>query len=184
LASRHDVAFSVPFAGREAAAGFCASKNPRCPSLAAKGRRSRFIAISQLPAHQRKSLLVSFPFFCFRERIVGVCNFIPHLSGACRTGTRKSFIAVSFLLLFFCAPAFAANKSANGQDATPTGGLMCFSLMPAKKDAARQSCDQVCAAENASCVSLKLNGALNPGIGCADAIDPSVVASCRCCAVR
>jgi hypothetical protein len=49
------------------------------------------------------------------------------------------------------------------------------------------SCDQLCAAKRAACVSLETNGAMNPVIGCADVSDPKFrgdyIASCRCCAV-
>jgi hypothetical protein len=49
------------------------------------------------------------------------------------------------------------------------------------------TCDAICAAKGAACVSSKKNGSVNPGFDCADALDPlrgdDVVIGCRCCAV-
>jgi len=94
----------------------------------------------------------------------------------------KLFVA-TFLLILVTASAFAAPAQSEVMKA---GGLMCFSITPPKDSAARQNCDQLCAAKNAACVSLALNGAFNPAISCADNLVPdfvSVVASCRCCAL-
>src|ERR1700680_1526345 len=33
------------------------------------------------------------------------------------------------------------------------------------------NCDAMCAAKGAACVSLKMNGSVNPGFDCADALD-------------
>lgn len=61
LASRNDAAFRS-LAGRRRRMS-CASNSFGCPGLAAKGRRNRLIAISQLPRRQREVPLSAFPSF-------------------------------------------------------------------------------------------------------------------------
>jgi hypothetical protein len=83
------------------------------------------------------------------------------------------------------APAFGAGKSTGGSDVVHAGGLACFSITP---PAGGQSCDALCAKRSAACVGLKFDGAINPGFGCADKLDPlkgaTAVDDCRCCAVE
>jgi hypothetical protein len=92
-------------------------------------------------------------------------------------------ITVLCLALLSCAPA-AANNSAVDDTAARGAGLSCFSIKPPRDR--ESSCDQLCAAKEAACVGLKTNGAMNPGIGCADVSNPKFIsdyiASCRCCA--
>jgi hypothetical protein len=96
------------------------------------------------------------------------------------------FIISSFvvLALTFAAPA-AADKPSDGNDGVRAGGLMCVSITPPKSGGS--SCDTLCGAKGTVCVGLKMNGAINPGIGCGDVLNPlkggSVVAACRCCAI-
>jgi hypothetical protein len=99
----------------------------------------------------------------------------------------KSAVLISILLpaLVFAAPLSAADKSSGGDAVVHAGGLMCFSITPTKGSTA--SCDTLCAGKNAACTGLETDGAINPGFGCADALDPlkgsHAVASCRCCAI-
>jgi hypothetical protein len=93
---------------------------------------------------------------------------------------------LSLSLVLLPAPAFAADKSIGGSDVVHAGGLACFSITPPK--AGGQSCDALCAKRSAACVGLKFDGAINPGFGCADELDPLkgafAVDDCRCCAVE
>lgn len=97
------------------------------------------------------------------------------------------YVIISILILaFISATATAADRPSGESEVVHGGGLMCFSITPPKTGA--PSCDQLCAARQAVCVALKTNGAINPGTGCGDAVDPKFdggyVASCRCCAVE
>jgi hypothetical protein len=95
-----------------------------------------------------------------------------------------TIITVSLLLT--ATSAFAADKSSDAaRDVVQGGGLMCFSLVPPRDRA--PSCDQLCAAKSAICVSLKSDGGF-PSFGCADPLDQmkgaSAIKSCRCCAIQ
>jgi hypothetical protein len=96
--------------------------------------------------------------------------------------SRDVLIPVLLLALLFTAPVAAADKPSGDNRAAP--GLSCVSIAPPKDGG--PSCDKLCAAQHAACVGLTLNGSINPGIGCADAIDAlkgDAVAGCRCCTV-
>jgi hypothetical protein len=62
---------------------------------------------------------------------------------------------------------------------------MCFSITP--PIGGGPSCDALCGTKGTVCVGLKTSGAMNPGFGCADILDPlkggNAITSCRCCAV-
>jgi hypothetical protein len=97
----------------------------------------------------------------------------------------RYFIITVFVLAVFSASAVAAEKLSDGGDVVHGGGLVCFSIVPPRDR--ETTCNRLCADRDAACVGLKTNGAMNPGTGCADALDPKhdggYVASCRCCAV-
>jgi hypothetical protein len=100
----------------------------------------------------------------------------------------KSLVLVLLLALpalLPSAPARADNAQLNGTAVAPPSGLACFSMTPApaEKGKSLPSCDALCAQKGAACVSLNLNGAINPGMGCADPADGNLVVSCRCCTV-
>jgi hypothetical protein len=87
----------------------CVSNVFGCPGLAAKGRRNRLIAISQLPCHQRAVSLAAFP--SFPER-------------GCSTIFYRSLHVVAFVLLVsfaLCVPAFAqiVDGSTTAADGSP-----------------------------------------------------------------
>jgi hypothetical protein len=95
------------------------------------------------------------------------------------------FILSALFFALICTSAYAADTSPGAGDVVHGGGLLCFSIIPPRdRDT---SCNVLCAAKDAACVGLKLDGAINPGFGCADALDPlkgaSAVAACRCCAI-
>jgi hypothetical protein len=98
---------------------------------------------------------------------------------------RYFFLLLLLLALVFITPVSAANKPFGDAKVAPAGGLMCFTVAPGRDRGA--TCDALCEAKGAVCVSLKMNGASNPGFGCGDALDPlkssNAVAGCRCCAV-
>lgn len=90
----------------------------------------------------------------------------------------------AMLVLLSGASASGADKPSGGSTVAHAGGLMCFSIAPPR--AAAPSCDKLCAAKGGACVGLTTNGAMNPGIDCADTPPPdsgNYVAACRCCAV-
>ncbi len=100
----------------------------------------------------------------------------------------RSYLLTSFkcLTILCCEPAFAADSGVTGaNDVAHAGGLMCFTIPPSKTNPG-QSCDRLCVALGAVCVGLTLNGAINPGLGCADSLEAGqkTVASCRCCAAE
>jgi hypothetical protein len=95
-------------------------------------------------------------------------------------------VVVSCLVLAVTATSvFADDNSSGKNDLVRGGGLVCFAITPASDRGS--SCDQLCAGKDAVCVGLTTNGAMNPGIGCADISDArninDYIASCRCCAV-
>jgi hypothetical protein len=98
---------------------------------------------------------------------------------------RPFVIPLLSLAIVAALPAFAADKSSGDNGAVDAGGLVCFSITPAKGGG--PSCDELCQTNGAVCVGLKMNGATDPSFGCADPIDllrgGNAVAGCRCCAV-
>lgn len=97
----------------------------------------------------------------------------------------RDVIFASVILAAVSGSAFAADKSSGDSAVARAGGLMCFTVAPERDRGA--TCDALCAAKDAVCVGLKMNGAVNPGFGCGDGLDPlkdsKAVAGCRCCAV-
>lgn len=92
-------------------------------------------------------------------------------------------ITILLCLTLVCCTTTASNNLANG-NGRERASLSCFSITPPKGGG--PSCDALCGAKGAVCVSLKISGAVNPGVGCGDAIDSlkggESVAGCRCCA--
>lgn len=97
----------------------------------------------------------------------------------------RYFLTAFLFLALVSTSAFAADNSSGDNGAVHGGGLSCFSITPPK--AGGRSCDALCENKGAACVSLKFDGAISPGFGCGDALNPlkgsSAVAGCRCCAL-
>lgn len=97
------------------------------------------------------------------------------------------YIIISiFCLALISTSASAVDEKSGESVVAHGGGLVCFSITPPQ--VGEWSCDRLCTRKDAVCVGLKTNGAMNPGIGCGDAVEPKLhggyVASCRCCAVE
>jgi hypothetical protein len=108
-----------PMAGRRRRVD-CASNPFGCPSLAAKGRRSRLTATCQLPCHQRK--FSGRPFRAFRKGVPLLKFYVARF-------------AFAFLIIISVSSAHASSPQSNSSAAAPQP--VCGQSVDAALNAAR-----------------------------------------------
>jgi hypothetical protein len=94
----------------------------------------------------------------------------------------RYLITIFLLLALTAASAFAADKSPGGNSVVHDGGLMCFSITPARYDGHElPSCNALCAAKDAACTAVQ--GTQIPE-NCERANADGASQQCRCCALE